>query len=126
MHLGPYVLQTGFKKELRITFGAYRLSKLNPGTVSTDAAHIANQMKALADETRLEIIQMLKREGEKGTQEIIDRFQLSKSAASRHMRQLYSNGVVIIRKDEDGLSKFYRLNPQFLDQMQEMLKGLVG
>lgn len=126
MYTGPYVLQTAYERELRVTFGAHLLSTPSADFGAADTTHIANQMKALADETRLEIIQMLKREGEMATQEIIDRFQLSKSAASRYMRQLFSSGVVLVRMDEDGLSKFYRLNPKFMDQMQEMLKGLLG
>jgi ArsR family transcriptional regulator len=125
-HSGPYILKTGDEKELQISFGAYHLSERISGVDLANGTQVVERLKALSDETRLEIIRMLKAQGEVGTQEIIDRFQLSKSAASRHMRQLTANGIVDVRVDEDGLSKFYRLNPAFLPQMQEMLGRLVG
>ena len=87
---------------------------------------LMERLKALGDESRLEIIQLLKAEGELGTQEINDRFGLSKSAASRHIRQLVANGIIDVRVDEDGLSKFYRLNPAFMAQMQDMIGKLLG
>ncbi|MGD8456652.1 MAG: metalloregulator ArsR/SmtB family transcription factor [Anaerolineales bacterium] len=125
-HCGPYILKTGDEEELQISFGAYHLSERTSGVTMMDSTQMVERLKALGDETRLEIIRLLKREGEVGTQEIIDRFKLSKSAASRHMRQLTANGIVDARVDEDGLSKFYRLNPAFMPQMQEMLGTLVG
>jgi DNA-binding transcriptional ArsR family regulator len=125
-HSGPYILKTGDGKELRISFGAYHLSELVRGVEAFEGTHVVERLKALGDETRLEIIRVIKAEGEMGTQEIIDRFKLSKSAASRHMRQLAATGIVDVRVDEDGLSKFYRLNPAFMGQMQEMLGKLLA
>lgn len=125
-HSGPYILKTGDGEELQISFGAYHLSELVRGVGAFEGTHMVDRLKALGDETRLEIIQALKAKRELGTQEIIDRFKLSKSAASRHMRQLVATGVVDVRTDEDGLSKFYRLNSGFMVQMQEMLEKLLG
>jgi DNA-binding transcriptional ArsR family regulator len=123
---GPYILKTGDDEELQISFGAYHLSERARGIGAVESTQVVERLKALGDETRLEIIRLLKVKGELGTQEIIDRFKLSKSAASRHMRQLNANGIVDVRIDEDGLSKFYRLNPAFVTQVQEMLGKLLG
>jgi hypothetical protein len=125
-HSGPYILKTGDGEELQISFGAYQLGERVRGVGAFEGTHVVDRLKALGDETRLEIIRALKVEGELGTQEIIDRFKLSKSAASRHMRQLVATGVLDVRVDEDGLSKFYRLNPAFMVQMQEMLGKMLG
>jgi DNA-binding transcriptional ArsR family regulator len=125
-HSGPYILKTGDGEELQISFGAYQLGERVRGIGALEGTHVVDRLKALGDETRLEIIRALKAEGELRTQEIIDRFGLSKSAASRHMRQLVATGIVDVRTDEDGLSKFYRLNQSFVGQFQEMLGKLLG
>jgi DNA-binding transcriptional ArsR family regulator len=125
-HNGPYVLKTSNGEELQITFGAYHLSELARGSDTLEGIQMVEHLKALSDKTRLEMIQAIKTEREMGTQEIIDRFQLSKSTASRHIRQLVSTGILIVRVEKDGLSKIYRLNPAFKTQMQEMLKNLLG
>ncbi|HEY69345.1 MAG TPA: winged helix-turn-helix transcriptional regulator [Anaerolineae bacterium] len=125
-HSGPYILKTGDGEELQITFGAYQLGERVRGIGALEGTQVVDRLKALGDETRLEILRALKAEGELRTQEIIDRFALSKSAASRHMRQLVATGIVDVRTDEDGLSKFYRLNQAFVGQFQEMLGKLLG
>jgi DNA-binding transcriptional ArsR family regulator len=125
-HSGPYILKTGDGEELQISFGAYQLGERVRGIGAFEGTHVVDRLKAVGDETRLEIIRALKAEGELRTQEIIDRFGLSKSAASRHMRQLVATGIVDVRIDEDGLSKFYRLNQAFVGQFQEMLGKLLG
>jgi hypothetical protein len=125
-HSGPYILKTGDEEELQISFGAYQLGERIRDVGAFEGTRMVDRLKALGDETRLDIIRALKAEGEIGTQEIIDRFKLSKSAASRHMRSLVATGVVDVRTDEDGLSKFYHLNPAFMSQMQEMLGKLLG
>ena len=125
-HNGPYVLKTCNGEELQISFGAYHLSELARGFGALEGVQAVEYFKALGDKTRLKMIQVIKTEGEMGTQEIIDRFQLSKSTASRHTRQLVATGVLNVRVEKDGLSKVYYLNPAFETRMQELLKNLLG
>jgi DNA-binding transcriptional ArsR family regulator len=124
LHCGPYILRFSDGQELRMIFNAQHL--LARGSEDVDHARVVDRMKALTDETRLEIIQLLKKHGELGTQEIIDALNLSKSAASRHLRQLYANNIVDIRVDEDGTRKYYRLDPGSRQEMQDMLARLLG
>jgi DNA-binding transcriptional ArsR family regulator len=125
-HCGPYVMKTSDGQELRIAFGAQQIRRPFRAFDETAGDYLVPRMKALADETRLEIILLLRGAGELGTQDIIDRLNLSKSAASRHLRQLYATGMVDVRVDEDGLSKYYRLNRAKASQLQEMLGRLLG
>ena len=111
---------------MRIAFGAHHASELVQNAGLIDSARMVEQMKALADETRLEIIRTLKTEGEMGTPDIIERLNLSKSTASRHLRQLYATGIVDIRVAEDGLSKYYHLVPTAVERMQAILGNLLG
>ncbi len=125
-HTGPYILKSGNQDELQIAFGAYRYSDMGQRPTSLDNKLVVEQMKALADGTRLEIINMLRSEKELGTPEIIDRLKLSKSTASRHLRQLYATGIIEARVDEDGLSKYYRVNPDAVILLQSALGNLLG
>lgn len=133
-HCGPYIFKSGNGKLLRIIFDAHNIREraitIKLKDIDTvqigDSTEIVDRMKALADETRLEIIKALWSGGEMATQEIIDQFKLSKSAASRHLRQLNVTGIVDIRVDEDGLSKYYVLNPTFALQTEEMLTKMLG
>jgi DNA-binding transcriptional ArsR family regulator len=125
-HSGPYIMKTCKGPEMRIAFGARHFRELARGAEAMDSARVVEQMKALADETRLEIIRTLKAEGELGTPDIIERLNLSKSAASRHLRQLYATGIIDARVEEDGLSKYYRLNPAAVGRMQVLLGNLLG
>jgi DNA-binding transcriptional ArsR family regulator len=125
MHCGPYIRITADEQTLRIIFDANLLLQYDEDIQQLNTNKVMNRMKALADETRLEIIRALKTKGEMSTQEIIDNFNLSKSAASRHLRQLYANSIVEIRVAEDGLSKFYILNPAFVRDTNETLNKLL-
>jgi ArsR family transcriptional regulator len=69
---------------------------------------LLNQLNALADDTRLHIIELVSGEGELRAQEIIARLGLSQSSASRHLRQLTATGYLIERRGEAG--KIYSLN----------------
>jgi len=125
-HCGPYILRFSDGQELRIVFNAHHLLDLARRGEGADHTYVLDRLKALGDETRLEIIRLLKSQGELGNQEIIDRLGLSKSAASRHLRQLRANNIVDLRVDEDGIRKYYRLDPSFGREMHTMLDRLLG
>lgn len=125
-HCGPYILRFAQGQELRIVFGAHHLLDLARGGGDVDRGYVVDRMKALGDETRLEIIQLLKTHGELQTQEIIERLDLSRSAASRHLRQLHANNIVALRVDADGTKKYYRLDPGFQREMQDLFVKLLG
>jgi ArsR family transcriptional regulator len=125
-HCGPYILRFSDGQELRIVFNAHHLLDVARRGEGADQTYLLDRLKALGDETRLEIIRLLKAQGELGTQQIIDRLGLSKSAASRHLRQLCANSIVELRMDEDGIRKYYRLDPSFRREMHTMVDRLLG
>ena len=55
-------------------------------------------LSALADETRLQIIDLLAKEGPLNAKEIQSRLDLSQSAASRHINQLAGSGYLKVEK----------------------------
>jgi DNA-binding transcriptional ArsR family regulator len=126
LHCGPYTLRMSDGHELRIVFGAQHLRARARAGVDLDPAYVLDRLRALGDETRLAIVQLLKGHGELGTQEIIEELHLSRSAASRHLRQLYANGIVDIRVDEEGIRKYYRLSEGLALELHSMLVRLLG
>ncbi len=69
---------------------------------------LVGPLAALADETRLNILELLARQGELAAQEIIAHLDLSQSSISRHLKQLTATGFLAERRGE-GANKHYRL-----------------
>jgi DNA-binding transcriptional ArsR family regulator len=107
-HLGPYASKFAGERAFVVFFGA----RLPEGTrVSSPAltrSELLVRLSALADDTRLSILDLLARDEELCAQDMMTRLDLSQSAASRHLRQLSATGYVIERRREGA--KCYRLN----------------
>lgn len=123
LHSGPYIIWFGDNEELRIGFPARKPTTHMYTDRRFDQTTLANRYKALADETRLGILWALRDVGELSTQDVIDRFRLDKSAASRHLRQLVATSLIEERR-EAGATKVYQLNPQAIDEIVHMLDAL--
>ncbi|MCZ7544078.1 MAG: metalloregulator ArsR/SmtB family transcription factor [Anaerolineae bacterium] len=82
------------------------------------------RISALADDTRLRILRLLGDAQELRAQEIMDRLDLSQSAASRHLRQLSATGFVRERR-EDG-AKCYSLNRERVEDTCQALKQFLA
>ena len=80
-------------------------------------------LKALADETRLQIVLLLQ-ERELYAQQIVDRLDLSQSSVSRHLSLLVAGRVLSVRK-EDG-RKFYRIDGPSVERLIGRLEALSG
>ena len=74
---------------------------------------------ALADPTRLEIVELLCQQ-DRTAGEIADRFPVSGPAVSRHLRVLRESGLVAFTKD--GQHRIYRLNPAPLAEADEWMQ----
>jgi DNA-binding transcriptional ArsR family regulator len=123
LHNGPYILWFGDDEELRMTYLARRPEQTADRLSPLDQGELSSRLAALADETRLQILFALDEAGELSTQEIIDRFDLNKSAASRHLRQLYANNLLLERR-ADGAKKVYMLNRRTVQETIRRLEGL--
>ena len=75
-------------------------------------------LRALADETRLEILTLLDGR-ERFGQEIVDSLDVGQSTVSRHLQLLVRSGVVLERKE--GGMKFYRIDADALSQLSRLL-----
>lgn len=86
---------------------------------SEEDLSIQNTLKALADPTRRQIIQLLKA-GRLSAGEITEHFNISSAAISRHLSVLKEAGL--IRDTREGKFIFYEIN---LSVLEELLSWLI-
>lgn len=82
--------------------------------------HIAERFRALAEPSRLEILQAL-RGGEQTVSDILTATGLGQANASKHLQVLYAAGLVDRRKD--GPSTWYRLADPDVLKLCEIMCG---
>ena len=80
-------------------------------------------LKALADPTRREILNLLK-QGKKSAGEISDRFDITAAAISRHLSVLKE--ADLIEDARDGKYIFYELNASVLEEIMLWISDLKG
>jgi len=124
-HNGPYVVWFGNATTLKILFTA-RIPSIISGEINKpDVNTLIQRFKALSDDNRLKILLVLKERGELSTQQIIDLFDYNKSAVSRYLGQLFATGFITERRDDDGKSKYYQLNPAIVDEFVQAIAYLL-
>ena len=72
-------------------------------------------LQALADPTRLRIIEAMK-SGECAVGQIVERVDIRQSGVSRHLRILTQAGIVQVRPD--GQKRLYSLRKEAFDQLE--------
>ncbi len=121
-YVGPYVAYTHHENHLIVYYNC----RSTPASTTTAAAGwragLYPPLKALADETRLEILALLHGR-ERYAQEIVDQLGLSQPAVSRHLNLMATAGILSIRRE--GNTKYYSLNVQTLAQLAGALSSLL-
>lgn len=118
-HIGPYVGSAPFDDTLYVLFGA-RLPRTAQRTSSElSRAELLTRLNALADDTRLRILEMLTEHDELRAQDIIEQLSVSQSTVSRHLSQLSATGYITERRRD--VAKCYSLNP---DRVMDTLRAL--
>jgi DNA-binding transcriptional ArsR family regulator len=122
-HLGPYVGWAGSGETIRLFFGARVPEGVAARSPELSRSELLMRLSALADETRLSILELLAVEDALSSPEIMERLDLSQSAASRHLRQLAATGYLSVERREGA--KVYRLNRERIDDTFGALKKSV-
>lgn len=107
-HIGPYVTRLHCGTLLAVVFGARQPEDASVRIPELDRADIVARMSALADDTRLRILQMIKHKGEMRSQDIIDEVGMSQPSVSRYLKQLTATGYLQERRVNGA--KAYVLN----------------
>ncbi len=88
-----------------------------------DYKSVARMFKALDDEKRLQILDMI-RGGEKCACVILEDMQISQSTLSHHMKILCESGIVHGRKD--GKWVYYSIDKEGSKRLARLLASLVS
>jgi ArsR family transcriptional regulator len=102
-----------------IYFGAHLPEGSDVRVPELDRAEIVSRISALADDTRLQILQMIAEQGEMRSQEIMETINLSQPSVSRYLSQLTAAGYLQERRANGA--KAYILNR---DRTEKTLKAL--
>jgi ArsR family transcriptional regulator len=90
-------------------------------TMATDVSGITRQFRALSDENRLRIVDLL-RGGEQCVCELQSALDLGQSLLSFHLKTLKDAGLVTDRRE--GRWAYYTLNREAFAQLEAIVGGL--
>lgn len=124
-HLGPYISwgATDDDRTMLFFFGARPPKNAKVKSTALSRSELLVRLNALADETRLKMLELLTENDELCAQDFITGLDLSQSSASRHLRQLTASGYVSERRRD--VAKCYSLNPDRIDDTIQALKGFL-
>lgn len=83
----------------------------------------ANVFKALSDENRLKILELL-RQGEKCGSELLEKLSISQSTLSHHLKLMCVSGIIKSRKS--GTATYYGINPDGAKNAVALLCEITG
>ena len=117
-YVGPYVAYTQSADNLYLFYNC----RSTPASETTaDVASLYPPLKALADETRLQILTLLQGR-ELYAQEIVEQLDISQPAVSRHLNLLAAAGVLRIRRE--GNARYYTVDGEILRRLANALRAL--
>ena len=118
-HFGPYIRAAKIGDNFYIYFGAHLPEGSDIRVPELDRAEIVSRVSALADDTRLQILQLIAEKGEMRSQEIMEVINLSQPSVSRYLSQLTAAGFLQERRANGA--KAYILNE---DRIEKTLKAV--
>lgn len=120
-HLGPYISWGATEDEstMLFFFGARPPKNVAMKSTALGRSELLVRLNALADETRLKMLEMLTESEELCAQDFINNLDLSQSSASRHLRQLTASGYLTERRRD--VAKCYSINPDRVDDTIQAL-----
>lgn len=113
-HYGPYIRASKIDDKFFIYFGAHLPEGSDVRVPELDRAEIVSRISALADDTRLQILQMISERGEMRSQEIMEAVNLSQPSVSRYLTQLTAAGYLQERRANGA--KIYILNEERIEK----------
>lgn len=120
-HNGPYLGKFHYKNSHGVIFGARLPEDTKVHAPDLSRNEITIRLSALADDLRLNILKVIAEEGEMKSQEIMDKLDLSQSAASRQLKQLSATGYLTERRCSGA--KCYSLNEE---RVQDTLRAVAA
>jgi ArsR family transcriptional regulator, arsenate/arsenite/antimonite-responsive transcriptional repressor len=80
-----------------------------------DLSKLTTVFKALSDETRLHIVQIVAKDGKCGSEQCFRGLDLSQPTLSHHIKILINANI--LKEQKVGTAKKYTLNKEYLDSL---------
>jgi ArsR family transcriptional regulator len=94
---------------------------LDPATFEENALEVADTLRALANERRLQLLCVLMEQDETNVGTLVSRIGISQSALSQHLAKMRDEGIVAFRRESQTL--WYRIaDPRIRDLMAELYR----
>jgi len=121
-HIGPYVFHYNISelRSLLVLLYNCRSTGTRRDERSPRIENLFPPLKALADETRLQILSILNGR-ELYAQQVVERMEISQPAVSRHLQLMVASGTLNVRKEES--MKYYSINEKVLSDLAGHLRG---
>jgi DNA-binding transcriptional ArsR family regulator len=124
-HIGPYVHAHAINNTLQVYFGARQPEGAANRVPELERTEIVARLSALADDTRMHILQLVSEKGEIRVQEILEVINLSQPSVSRYLTQLTASGYLQERRESGA--KVYSINKDRIDKtLQAVSAFLLG
>jgi len=121
VHCGPYVTRFEIApRRLGLLFGARVPEGVPSQSIELSLRDLMMQLSALADDTRLHILELLTHHRELCSADFQQMLNLSQSSASRHLRQLVASGFLDERRRD--LNKYFSLNTRRIQETSAAIK----
>jgi ArsR family transcriptional regulator len=122
-HIGPYIRTDKIQDTFYIYFGAHLPEGSEIRVPELDRAEIVSRISALADDTRLQILQLIAENGEMRSQEIMEAINLSQPSVSRYLSQLTATGFLQERRANGA--KAYILNKDRIEKTLQAVRAFL-
>lgn len=122
-HIGPYIRADKIQDIFYIYFGAHLPEGSDIRVPELDRAEIVSRISALADDTRLQILQLIAERGEMRSQEIMEFVNLSQPSVSRYLSQLTAAGFLQERRANGA--KAYILNEDRIEKTLQAVRAFL-
>jgi DNA-binding transcriptional ArsR family regulator len=122
-HTGRYVTRLYHDGTLWLFFHAPRNFAVLARQAPISRKELQLRLEALADETRLRLLELFAERDELTAQEIQEALELTQSTASRQLRSL---ALYLVERRGEGASKYYQLSPAQFDMTFRALKRLLN
>jgi DNA-binding transcriptional ArsR family regulator len=123
-HIGPYIGRFDSQGDkARVMFGVRQPPNTRGNMPDLSRSELTPRLSALADDTRLRILELIAQHEEICAQDIMNLLDLTQSAASRNLRQLVATGYLVERRQETA--KCYSVNRERIDDTMRALRRLM-
>lgn len=124
-HIGPYKLLLALKAHVVfLVVPAHIPAGASIKSAALQRSELLTRLTSLADDTRLQILELISHKGELTTPQVMAELGLSQSSASRHLNQLSATGF--LSKSKKNGAKQYSISPERLNELSNALKDLLS